>query len=149
MFDRILVVCTGNICRSPVGAALLKQRLPGKRIESAGLGAMVDKPAEPLAMALAADCTDDLGSHKARQLKPDMLQDVDLVLVMTDKQRRAIADQNPALTGKIMLYGQWLKNRQTGEQGIDIPDPYRKSREAFEHVHNLLTEAADTWKTRL
>ena len=44
VFNNILVVCTGNICRSPVGEALLKQALPGKTVHSAGVGALVDHP---------------------------------------------------------------------------------------------------------
>ena len=53
MFERILVLCTGNICRSPVAAAMLAARLPDKRIESAGLGAMEGQGVEPKARALA------------------------------------------------------------------------------------------------
>ena len=45
MFERILVVCTGNICRSPAAEAFLKQRLPERHISSAGLGAFgCDQP---------------------------------------------------------------------------------------------------------
>ena len=46
MFEKILVVCVGNICRSPTGERLLRERLPGRDIRSAGVSALVDKPAD-------------------------------------------------------------------------------------------------------
>ena len=50
MFDKILVVCVGNICRSPTGERLLRSRLPGRQVTSAGLSALVDKPADAVAV---------------------------------------------------------------------------------------------------
>ncbi|MEX2365062.1 MAG: low molecular weight protein-tyrosine-phosphatase [Pseudohongiellaceae bacterium] len=149
MFDRILVVCTGNICRSPLAMAMLKQRLPEKQIESAGIGALVDKGADDSIMELAASNGLDLSEHKARQLNHLMLQKADLILVMTEDQRQAVSEKLPEATGKTMLFGQWLQNRESGKQGMDIPDPYRKSREAFDYVYELLSEAANTWQSRL
>lgn len=53
MFQRILVVCTGNICRSPVAEAMLRDALPGLEVHSAGLGALAGHGVEPTAAALA------------------------------------------------------------------------------------------------
>ena len=53
MFDNILVVCHGNVCRSPVGEALLKKLLPHRNIQSAGLGALVGRNADTTAVELA------------------------------------------------------------------------------------------------
>ncbi|HDZ1742706.1 TPA: protein tyrosine phosphatase, partial [Klebsiella pneumoniae] len=50
MFDSVLVVCTGNICRSPMGERILQSLLPEKIIKSAGVGALVGHPADPLAL---------------------------------------------------------------------------------------------------
>lgn len=147
MFKHILVVCAGNICRSPVGAALLRQRLPGKRIDSAGLGALVGQGVEPTARELAEADGLDVADHQARQLTAEMLQAADLILVMSDGQRRAVGDLSPAALGKTMLFGRWLG--EPGGQGEAIPDPYRKSPEAFAHVHSKLTAAADAWASKL
>ena len=54
MFDSILVVCTGNICRSPIGERLLRQLLPGKRITSAGIYGLEGSPADVSAQDVAA-----------------------------------------------------------------------------------------------
>ncbi|HFE7854362.1 TPA: protein tyrosine phosphatase, partial [Klebsiella pneumoniae] len=46
MFDSILVICTGNICRSPIAERILRKIFPNKKIDSAGVGAMVGYPAD-------------------------------------------------------------------------------------------------------
>lgn len=53
MFGKILVVCVGNICRSPTGERLLRERLPGRQVSSAGVSALVDKPADKVASEVA------------------------------------------------------------------------------------------------
>lgn len=145
MFKRILVVCTGNICRSPVAEAMLRRALPNKQLSSAGLGAVVGHGVEPTARELAEADGLDVSDHVARQLTREMLQAAELILVMSDGQRRAVADLAPAALGKTMTLGKWLDDGK----GRDIPDPYRKSREAFEHVHELLSKATDAWAKRL
>lgn len=145
MFQHILVVCIGNICRSPVAEAMLRARLPAKQFSSAGLGAMVGEGVEPKARQLAEKAGFDVANHKARQLTPAMLEAVDLVLVMSEGQRRAVADLSPTVMGKTMRLGQWLENGQ----GKDIPDPYRKSQEVFEHVHQLMDDATRAWASKL
>ncbi|WP_282041301.1 low molecular weight protein-tyrosine-phosphatase [Halomonas alimentaria] len=143
MFSRILVVCTGNICRSPVAEAMLRRALPGKQLSSAGLGALVGQGVEPTARELAEADGLDVTDHQARQLTREMLAQADLILVMSTGQRRAVGELAPEALGKTMLLGKWLP----GEP--DIPDPYRKSREAFEHVHQMLTEATREWAVKL
>src|SRR5690554_1527663 len=87
MFKSILVVCVGNICRSPTGEALLKGKLEGRGIEvsSAGLGALVGKPVDATAAEVMAAAGYHLPDHQARQLTPDMLRAADLVLAMEQK----------------------------------------------------------------
>lgn len=145
MFERILVICTGNICRSPVAEAFLKEHLPGRTISSAGLGALEGEPVSLLARQLAEKDGLDVTHHQARQLTPMMIQEADLILVMTEGQRRAVGKQSPQALGKTLLLGRWLE----GGQGRDIPDPYRKTIEVFEHVHALLKEAAHSWAEKL
>jgi protein-tyrosine phosphatase len=149
MFDHILVICHGNICRSPLAAAMLKRLMPDRNIESAGLQALVGNGADPAAMALAAVDGLDLSGHRARQLREEMLQKADLVLVMSEAQRLSIIEKSPIMAGKVMLFGKWLGETEKGTTGQEIPDPYRKSKEAFVHVHRLLNAAADSWKKRL
>lgn len=146
-FSRLLIVCTGNICRSPVAEALLKTRLP-LVIESAGLGALVGHGVDPSAKALAEASGLDVSAHQARQVTLEMISQADLILAMSENQRRAIGRLAPAATGKTMLFGRWLGESDNG-LGEEIPDPYRKSFEAFEYVHRQLTRAAEAWHSRL
>ncbi|MCD6003493.1 MULTISPECIES: low molecular weight protein-tyrosine-phosphatase [Halomonadaceae] len=145
MFKHILVVCTGNICRSPVAEAILRQQLPNCQVSSAGLGALQGEPVSSFAQQLAESDGLDVTHHRARQLTVPMIQKADLILVMTEGQRRALGEQAPHALGKTLLLGRWLND---GE-GQDIPDPYRKTLDVFEHVHTLLKDASFLWVDKL
>lgn len=144
-FSKILVVCTGNICRSPVGAALLCSRC-NLFVESAGLNAVVNANVEPQALALVKEKSGlDISDHRARQINLSMIKSADLILTMTARQRYEVAQIMPAATGKTVLFGRWLGSAQ----GEEIIDPFRKSLAVFATVHNQLVRAADTWCNKL
>ena len=84
MFQRILLVCVGNICRSPTAEYLLRDRLgdASLQISSAGLGALEDHPMDATAASLLIEHGIDASAHRGRQLQASMLREVDLVLVM-------------------------------------------------------------------
>lgn len=140
MFNNILIVCVGNICRSPLAEAMLKQHLTakGKQVSSAGLQALVNHAADEHTVLLAKADGVDLSQHKARQLTRDMLADADLILTMEQRHLEDISKMAPQARGKTMLLGRWLNNRE-------IPDPYRKSNEAFQLSHTLIQQATAAW----
>ena len=142
MFNSILVVCTGNICRSPMGERLLRQQLPGRQVTSAGIFGLEGCPADAAAQAVAWRHGISLEGHVARKVTRSLLQKSDLILVMEPKHLRFIATMAPETRGKSLLFGQWLETK-------DIPDPYHKSREAFEYVFNQLGKASQEWARRL
>jgi protein-tyrosine phosphatase len=146
MFNKILVVCVGNICRSPTGEHLLKELLPNKIIHSAGVAVeksrLVNKPADVMATEIAAKHGISLGGHQARQLTSAVCREYDLILVMEVGHKKAVTSLAPEARSKTMLFGQWI-----GQQ--DIPDPYRQSREAFEHAYGLIEKAAHEWVKKL
>lgn len=142
MFNSILVVCVGNICRSPTGERLLKKALPNKTVSSAGIGALVDKPADATATEVAGHHALSLEGHLARQLTSSMCREYDLILVMEKKHIDAVCRFAPEVRGKTMLFGHWLEQ-------CEIADPYRQSREAFEYVYRLLDESAQKWAKAL
>ncbi|EFE93685.1 protein-tyrosine-phosphatase [Serratia odorifera] len=142
MFDSILVVCVGNICRSPTGERLLRQHLPQKDIASAGISALVGKPADKSATAVAQQHNLSLDDHVARQLTKEMCREYSLILVMEKGHVDAVCRLAPEVRGKTMLFAHWLGQKE-------VPDPYRKSAEAFEFVYRLLDEAAQKWAQAL
>lgn len=134
MFDRILMVCVGNICRSPMAEALLAHELrassPHRVVESAGISALVGKPADPIAVELMKERGIDLSAHRARQLTGNLLRDFELVLVMEAGHQRAVESMQPSARGKVFRLGKW--------GNFDVPDPYRHPREEFERSLALI-----------
>ncbi|WP_336219227.1 low molecular weight protein-tyrosine-phosphatase Wzb [Citrobacter amalonaticus] len=142
MFNKILVVCVGNICRSPTAERLLRQYHPQLTVESAGLGALVGKGADVAAMSVAADHQLSLEGHSARQVTGRLCRGYDLILAMEKRHIASLHELAPEMRGKVMLFGHWDNERE-------IPDPYRKSREAFEAVYALLERSARQWAQAL
>lgn len=142
MFNSILVVCTGNICRSPTGERLLRQLLPSKKVDSAGTGALKGHAADATASLVAEKHHFSLADHQGQQLTRQLAQQYDLILVMEKHHQEEVSAIAPEVRGKTMLFAHWINNKQ-------IPDPYRKSEEAFEQVYQLIEQAAQAWATKL
>ena len=142
MFNSILVVCTGNICRSPLGERYLRAALPEKKIDSAGTGALVGYQADPTAIKIALEHDISLEGHIAKQFTSTMSRHYDLILVMEKYHIEKIGRIAPEARGKTMLFGHLLKQRE-------IPDPYKKSEEAFASVYQLIEQAGMRWVDKL
>lgn len=141
MFKKLLFVCVGNICRSPTAELMMRHRLAGREgveVSSAGLQALVGRGVDPEAAALLREAGIDPDGHKARQASASVLAAADLILVMEQSHQVKIAREVPQVSGKTFLLGKWCGQRE-------IPDPYRQSREAFEHVYRLIDDCVDSW----
>lgn len=142
MFNRILVICTGNICRSPMGEALLAQTLgEGFTVESAGIGALVGHGADPTALELMSERGVDISAHRARQLDLAMVRDFELLLVMDQTHADWIHDRFPIARGRVHRFGHW--------RDLEVPDPYRRGRAAFEEALRLIEQGVEDWRARL
>lgn len=144
--NTILVVCVGNICRSPVGERLLATKLAARgapiAVSSAGIGALVGHPADETAARIAASRGLSLEGHAARQFTRELGQGADLILVMEPGHRREIARLAPDLSGRVMLFDHW-------QGGKGIEDPYRRSLAIHETVQDRIAKAAESWAQRL
>jgi protein-tyrosine phosphatase len=146
--ERVLFVCTGNVCRSPMAVGLLRRLLAdrlgvepaddalearGFRISSAGTAGLEGSPATVEAARAAGELGADLSDHSSRPLTPAVLDGADRVYVMTSAQRRVILTFAPDAWTRIALLD------RTGE---DIPDPYHKPIEDYrrtaEHIRRAL-----------
>ena len=146
VFDSILVVCVGNICRSPLGERLLAAKLAERGLDiavtSAGIAALAGHDADPDATAVATARNVSLDGHVARQFSHEIGSSHALILVMEAGHKREIVKNAPDLSGRIMLFDQW-----TGAVGI--PDPYRRSTTFHEEVFAQVEKAATAWVDKL
>jgi protein-tyrosine phosphatase len=137
----ILVVCEGNICRSPMAEAILASALPDTRVLSAGLNALVGHPADQAAVRLMRLRGIDISSHRATQINRDMCLRSELVLVMSTDQRKQVEESYPTASGRVFRIGEFDK--------VDVPDPFRQSLAAFETALKLIDQGVRSWLQRI
>lgn len=142
MFNSVLVVCVGNLCRSPTGQYLLERGLGKVKVSSAGLLAKANQPACQTAIEVAAENQLDISSHQTRRVSTELVMSHDLILVMESEQQRAVEELVPVAKGKVMLFGKW-------QQELEIPDPYQRSREIYQIVFEQLCTNAMMWTRKL
>lgn len=144
MTERVLIVCVGNICRSPMAEVVLRQQLADRKIvvESAGLAAMVGSPIDPLAESVLAAHGLSGKSHLARQIEGTLVKSADIVFTMDKRQRAALLALAPWGRSKVVLLGKW-------QGDVEIPDPFRQQRPAFEQVYQMIDSAIRSWHERL
>lgn len=140
-FENILVVCVGNICRSPMAEALLKQRFPEKNIDSAGVGALVGHGADPASVQIMQDQNIDLTNHIAKQIDEKLAQKADLIFTMSDSQNKWIEERFPFCRGKTFKLGHW--------NGNDIADPYKHEISAFQTAYKDIVRGIEEWQDKL
>jgi len=141
----ILVVCDGNYCRSPLGRVLLQAAVgEGKRVESAGLTALVGYSPHPLVQQIAAERGLDLGGDRGRQLTPAMALAADLILVMDERQKNDLGRLAPSARGRLYLLGHWRPPAQR-----EIPDPVQGGPEAIFRSLEQISRAVSAWVPHL
>jgi len=125
-----------------MGERMLRSKLPGMKIDSAGIGALVGHGADKTAREAGAEVGVDLDGHVARQMSSEIGARYDLILVMEPGHKAEVGRRWPQLSGKTMLFDQWA-----GARGI--ADPYRKPIEYHREIRDLISQAADGWAARL
>ena len=140
-FENILVVCVGNICRSPMAEALLKQRFPEKSIDSAGVGALVGHGADPAAIKIMEQQNIDITSHVAKQIDENLALNADLIFTMSDSQNKWIEERWPFCRGKTFKLGHWNDK--------DIADPYKHELSAFQTAYQDIIEGVNEWQDKI
>lgn len=146
MFKNILIVCVGNICRSPMAQGLLKQAFVEAKktncsVSSAGLAALVGRKADPSACQLMIKKGIDISGHRACQINSEMIRKASLILVMELSQKIAIIENEQSARGKVFRLGEW--------GGFDIADPYQKDFAAFEKSLTLIEQSVSQWIEKL
>lgn len=136
--QNILVVCIGNICRSPMAEYLLKQQYPELHIESAGISGLSGHQADQKARLCMERLDIDMSSHIAKKLNSDLIKRADLVLVMSQNQQKHIEQTWPFSKGKTFRLGHW--------QSKNVPDPYQHDQTVFDETCILIQNCIADWK---
>ena len=136
----ILLVCSGNTCRSPLAAAILAdklQRLPDfadTSVQSAGIAAWDGTPASEGSYLVALERGLDLSGHRARMLTADQVRDADLILTMSEAHSRRVAE----LGGEQKVYT--LVEYAGDYDGSEVPDPMGGDVAGYRETARLLDE---------
>ena len=134
----VLMVCTANICRSPMAEGLLRARLGEAardwRIDSAGTWAIDGEQAAPRAIKVLKGRGIDLSAHRSRVVDPNMLSQVRLVLVMEKGHKEALQVEFPRYASKVFLLSEMV-----GEN-FEIKDPIGRSNADFEKTAQELDD---------
>ena len=130
----LLIICTANICRSPMVEGLISDHLQREGLDqrvtvsSAGIFGMKGESASSSGVELLATRGIDISDHVARQVNGQMLDRANLILVMEEGHRSAIFARAPQHLYKVLLFSELIN-----EHG-DLSDPYRQGREAYERA---------------
>ncbi len=141
---RILVVCSGNICRSPTAEGVLRQALETAgvvaHVESAGTnGYHIGDGADPRAVAAASRRGIDLSAHAARRVTKTDFRDFDLILACDNGHLSTLERLRPrTAAARVEMLMSYADGSHVGE----VPDPYYGDERDFEHALDLIEVAA-------
>ena len=147
-FNRILFVCVGNICRSPMAEywgryqlQLVNKENKEIQIESAGLYALQNEPIAPEVKEILARYHIDTTSHYGKQINEELVIRADIIFTMEEWQKQELSLAFPSSHGKIFRIGKWRDE--------EIADPYRENQEVFENTFQLIRTNWDVWQNKL
>ena len=144
MPTKILMVCLGNICRSPLAEGILQSKLPKDKfiVDSAGTGGWHagEKP-DKRSISTARDRGLDISNQRARQFKISDFDTFDYIYVMDMSNYKNVLalSQNDNHKQKVKL----ILNELFPNENVEVPDPYYGGQDGFEQVYDMLDKACD------
>jgi RpiB/LacA/LacB family sugar-phosphate isomerase len=139
---KVLFICTGNVCRSPMADGLLKHMLRGRndvQVVSAGLGALDGATATDAAIEVMAELGIDISSHVSQPLNSDLVRQADYIFTMTRQQQDMIHALYPAAAEKTFLVREF-EEAGTAENK-DIADPIGQPLEVYRRTRDQIRDA--------
>ncbi len=141
---KVLVVCDGNVCRSPFAAALLSSRLPELGVRSAGLAASQGDEADPVALVIGSHWGLSLCGHRTHSVMEPDVEWADLTLGMEGRHAAEIVRRWPGARTKTRLLGHFLATPPYA-----IPDPWGQPEEVAQRTYERIGVAVDRLATLL
>ena len=147
---KVLMVCLGNICRSPLAEGILKSKvyLHKTFIDSAGTGDYhVGEKPDPRSISIANIHGIDITNQKARQFSVKDFDNFDLIYVMDQSNYENVIAlaRNEDDKSKVKM----ILNEVFPEEDLDVPDPYTGGDFGFKNVYNMLDQACDVIAEKL
>jgi protein-tyrosine phosphatase len=141
---RVLMVCLGNICRSPLAEGILRSKVDPKEvfIDSAGTGSWhIGHPPDSRSVRVAANYDIDISTQRGRQFTARDFEKFDRIFVMDSDNLSTVLEmaQNQEQRNKVEL----LLNAAYPGLNREVPDPYHEGADAFEAVFMMLDEACE------
>jgi len=145
---KILFVCSGNTCRSPLAEGIARKifskRTPiPTEIASAGASALEGIPASQHAVTVASARGVDLSKHRARLLNRTMVREADLIVTMGSKHRETVGVIDPEATAYTVLMTDFC------DIVGDVPDPIGGTRDEYERMYKLIELCVSAMAERL
>lgn len=137
---KILFVCTGNLCRSPMAEALFRHRMgdhSGWQAESAGTFAALGHPASENAVLALKELGIDLSGHRSQPLTAELVEEADLIVVMTAEHRFHLLEVFPEVGNRVFL----IKSFGTSKVPADVSDPYGGSLNTYMRIRDEIDRA--------
>ncbi|MCE2496347.1 MAG: low molecular weight phosphotyrosine protein phosphatase [Flavobacteriales bacterium] len=141
---KILMVCLGNICRSPLAQGILESKVDSSqvKVDSAGTANYhVGESPDPRSVATARKYGIDISMQRGRQFEVEDFDRFDLIYVMDRSNHRNVLQlaRSERDEAKVKL----ILNEVFPEENREVPDPYYGGDQGFEHVYELLSQASD------
>jgi protein-tyrosine phosphatase len=150
MSVKILMVCLGNICRSPLAEGLLASKLPKNKftVDSAGTGGYhIGREPDHRSIATAKKNGLDISHQKARKFTPKDFEDFDYIFVMDNSNYDDVTFL--AKTDEHKQKVELILNELFPGDNVDVPDPYYGLQNGFDMVYEMLDEATDLLAKKL
>lgn len=147
---KILMVCLGNICRSPLAEGILASKLPNDKfiVDSAGTGSWhVGRSPDHRSIDIAKKHKLDISQQKGRQFKSSDFEVYDYIYVMDNSNYNDVIAQSKNQDQKDKV--QLILNELYPGENVDVPDPYYGLPNGFETVYQMLNDACDSIAKKL
>lgn len=150
MKTKILMVCLGNICRSPLAEGILKSKLDSKKyiIESCGTSSFhIGSKPDKRSIEIAQKHNIDITQQRAAQFKQSDFTTYDYIYVMDNSNYSNIKNLAKDTQEKEKI--KYILNEIYPNKNLDVPDPYYGGEQGFEEVFQMLNKACDSIASKL